>query len=336
MKRLAFRPMSGLVAVSLLLLAGTAIAQSPKGEPRRDAVTKERINAWTIGLAAGRIEGTPLRLAAELAQVLDNADDMRVLPIVSRGPFDNMYDLLFLRGVDLAVVYADNLDHFRTKERIPGLLDRVNYIARLFPAEVHLVVRPEIKSVQDLAGKRVNVNTAGTAAAYSGPIIFSRLGVKAQLTFDPHRDALQEIRKSDKYAGLLFVTTKPVPPLAAPNWPEGFKLLPIELNPQLEEYYVPAYLEAAEYPKLIPAGQRVSTIAVPVILAVYNWNVGKDRYRRMTRFVDYLFERLPTLQREPNHPAWKQVNLAATVPGWKRYPPMQTKLDVMKAAAARK
>ncbi|HRD75288.1 MAG TPA: C4-dicarboxylate ABC transporter substrate-binding protein [Hyphomicrobiaceae bacterium] len=333
--RSAFRPIYGLLALSLLALAGSAIAQSPT-EVRRDAVTKEKINSWTIGLAAGRIEGTPLRLAAELAQALDNEDAMRVLPIVSRGPFDNMYDLLFLRGVDMAIVYADNLDHFRTKERVPGLLDRVNYIARLFPAEVHLVVRPEINSLKDLVGKTINVNTAGTAAAYSGPIIFQRLGLNVRLTNNPHRDALQEIRKSDKYAGLLFVTTKPVPPLAAPNWPEGFKLLPIEMTPALEEYYVPAYLEAAEYPKLIPAGQRVTTIAVPVVLAVYNWNVGKDRYRRMVRFVDYLFDRLPALQKEPNHPAWKQVNLAATVPGWKRYPAVQSKLDALKGGAPKR
>jgi hypothetical protein len=35
------------------------------------------------------------------------------------------------------------------------------------------LVRPEIESLQDLAGKKVNFNTQGTAAAYSGPLIFS-------------------------------------------------------------------------------------------------------------------------------------------------------------------
>src|SRR5262245_13738528 len=55
---------------------------------------KQRINAWTVGLAAGRTEGAPLQFAAELARVLDDGDNMRVLPIVTRGPFDNVYDLL--------------------------------------------------------------------------------------------------------------------------------------------------------------------------------------------------------------------------------------------------
>ena len=61
---------------------------------------KDRINAWTVGWPPGRIEGAPLLFASELARVLDDGDNMRVLPIVTRGPFDNVYDLLYLRGVD--------------------------------------------------------------------------------------------------------------------------------------------------------------------------------------------------------------------------------------------
>ena len=34
-----------------------------------------------------------------------------------------------------------------------------------------------IQGLNDLAGKKVNFNTQGTAAAYSGPLIFSRLGL---------------------------------------------------------------------------------------------------------------------------------------------------------------
>ena len=37
---------------------------------RADIASKERINAWTVGLAGGLIEGAPLRLAAEIARVV--------------------------------------------------------------------------------------------------------------------------------------------------------------------------------------------------------------------------------------------------------------------------
>jgi len=159
--------------------AATAVAPLPpsaRSAPLNEAAHKQRMNAWTVGLAAGRTEGAPLQFAAELARVLDDGDNMRVLPIVTRGPFDNVYDLLYLRGVDAAIVYGDVLDHFKNKPEFAGAWRRINYLLSLFPSEVHVFVRPEIKSLQDLAGKVVNFNTAGTAANFSGPIIFKQLG----------------------------------------------------------------------------------------------------------------------------------------------------------------
>jgi hypothetical protein len=70
------------------------------------------------------------------------------------------------------------------------------------------------------------------------------------------------------------------------------------------------------------------------VLAVYNWQPGSARYARMVRFVDTLFARLAELQKPPFHPAWKNVNLAAPVPGWKRYGPVQNKLDQLRAGAS--
>src|SRR5215510_6166857 len=119
---------------------------APQEQSRAEVAHKQRINAWTFGLAAGRTEGAPLQFAAELARVLDDGDNMRVLPIVTRGPFDNIYDLLYLRGVDAAIVYGDVLDHFRSKPEFAGAARRINYLFSLFPSEVHVFVRPEINS----------------------------------------------------------------------------------------------------------------------------------------------------------------------------------------------
>ncbi|MGE0766220.1 MAG: TAXI family TRAP transporter solute-binding subunit [Hyphomicrobiaceae bacterium] len=292
-----------------------------------EARRKEAINANTVGLAAGRIEGAPLQFAAELARVLDDGDEMRVLPIVTRGIFDNVFDLLYLRGVDVAIVYGDVLEHFKKNPEISGISKRINYIAGLFPSELHIFVRPEIKTLKDLEGKAVNFNTEGTAAAYSGPIIFERLGIKIDAKFDPHSVAMQELKKSDKYAATVWVSSKPLAPFLKGKWPEGYKFLSVPYTDSLE-YYLPAYLEHDDYPALIPQGQRIATIAVPAVLAVYDWPVDTERYRRMVRFVDYLFERLPKLQNEPGyHKNWKDVSLAAAVPGWQRFQPLTDRLE---------
>jgi len=296
---------------------------------------KDRINAWTVGLAAGRLEGAPILFASELARVLDDGDNMRVLPIVTRGPFDNVYDLLYLRGVDAAIVYGDVLDHFKTKPEFANAWRRINYLVNLFPSEAHLFVRPEIKSLQDLAGKVVNFNTQGTAAAYSGPIVFKQLGINIKATFIPHNVAMEKMKQGEEVAATFWISSKPLAPFLKGKFPEGFKFLPIEYSDKLE-YYAPAYLEHTDYPALIPKGEQIATVSVPAVLAVYDWPKNTERYKRLERVVEYLFDRFEKLQKEPGyHEKWKDVNLAATVPGWQRFKPLQDKLDKVAVAAPR-
>ena len=107
-----------LAAPLVLTLQIEADAQGqPAPAPR--ALTYEqqqgKINAWTVGLAAGLIEGAPLRLAAEMARVVDDGDNLHVLPIVTRGPTENVNSLLYLRGIDLAIINSDALEEYRVQ-----------------------------------------------------------------------------------------------------------------------------------------------------------------------------------------------------------------------------
>jgi len=285
---------------------------------------QEKFNAWTVGLAAGLIEGAPLRLAAEMARVVDDGPNMQVLPIVTRGPTDNLNSLLYLRGVDLAIINSDALDEY--KAQLPEIRRHVAYLLNLFPSELHVFVRPEIQSLQDLAGRKVNFNTLGTAAAYSGPLIFSRLGIDVDRTFIPHQVALQQMRKGEM-AAVVFITSKPVDAFLRGQWETGFKFLPVPYDSKFEDYYLPAFLEAAEYPALIKPGERISTIAVPTVLASYNWPAGSNRYQRVARFTDYLFGRIDKLQVAGFDAKWKTINLRASVPGLSRFPATQEWLD---------
>ena len=334
--RSLLRGVAALAVVAVVFsLPAAAQAPGPKAVARpqarpvtlSDQQQKDRINSWTVGLAAGRMEGAPLLLASELARVLDDGDNLRVLPVVTRGPFDNVYDLLYLRGVDAAIVYGDVLDHFKSKPEFANSWRRINYLLNLFPSEVHVFARPEIKSLRDLAGKPVNFNTPGTAANFSGPIIFRQLGIDVKATFIPHNVAMEKMRQGDEIAATFWLSTKPLPQFLKGKWPEGFRFLPVEYTAKLE-YYAPTQLEHADYPGLIPEGQQVATISVPSVLAVYDWPKDTDRYKRLARLVDYLFERFPKLQKEPGyHQRWKDVNLAGQVPGWQRFRPLQEKLD---------
>ncbi len=285
---------------------------------------KVRMNAWTVGLAGGLLEGAPIRLAAEIARVVDDGPSMHVLPIVTRGATENLNSLLYLRGVDMAIINSDALEEY--KIQVPEIRRRITYLLNLFPSELHIFVRPEIQSLQDLAGKKVNFNTQGTAAAYSGPLIFSRLGVDVDKTFIPHQIALEQLRKGEM-AAVVFITSKPVDAFLRGRWEGGFKFLPVNYDSKFEDYYLPAALESAEYPSLIKAGERVSTIAVPTVLVAFNWPVQSNRYQRVARFVDHLFSRIDRLQAPGFDPKWKSINLAATVPGLVRFSAAQDWLD---------
>lgn len=307
------------VLTFLALIAGIACGGMEAAAQRgaQKAPSKKDINEWTVGLAGGNLEGAPIRFAAEIARAVDDEERLHVLPIVTRGPTENLSSLLYLRGVDAALINLDALEEFKTQA--PNLNQRITYILNLFPSELHVFVRPEIKSLEDLAGKKVNFNTKGTAAAYSGPLMFEKLGVRSENMFIPHPIALEQLR-SGEIAAVVFVSTKPIDTFTRGKWDAGFKFLPVPFNEKLAEYYLPSQITAADYPGLVQPSAPIDTIAVPTILAAFNWPKNSDRYRRVARLSETLFERLDTLKQPGFHPRWKEVNVASAVPGLQRFP----------------
>jgi TRAP-type uncharacterized transport system substrate-binding protein len=329
---MTFVPRLAAVLIVTVALCGSSIAQSRRtqndslpspGSPS-EAQIRDRLNAWTVGLAGGLLEGAPIRFATDMARVVSDGGVVQVLPIVTRGPTENVNDLLYLKGIDAAIINSDSLEEY--KSQVPQIKQHISYILSLFPSELHVFVRPEIRSLADLVGKKVNFNSQGTAAAYSGPLIFSRLGLDVEKMFIPHPVALEQMRRGE-IAGVVFVTSKPVDAFVKGKWEEGFKFLPIEYGSKFEDYYFPSYLEPADYPNLIAKGERIATIAVPMILASYNWRPGSPRYRRVARFVDELFSRVDKLQTPGFDPKWKDVNLSTRAPGLERFQAAQEWLD---------
>jgi TRAP-type uncharacterized transport system substrate-binding protein len=322
-----------VVVLIAAALCGPSIAQSPRppshspppsSEISSDKQIRARLNAWTIGLAGGLLEGAPIHFATEIARVVNDGGEMQVLPIVTRGPTENVNDLLFLKGVDAAIINSDSLEEY--KSQVPQIQQRITYVMNLFPSEVHIFVRPEVRSLSDLVGKKVNFNTQGTAAAYSGPLIFSRLGIAVEKMFIPHPVALEQMRRGE-IAAVVFVTSKPVDAFVKGKWEEGFKFLPVEYSSKFEDYYVPSYLEPADYPNLITKGERVATIAVPTILASFNWRPESPRYHRVARFVDELFNRIDKLRSPGFDAKWKDVDLRTRAPGLERFQAAQEWID---------
>jgi TRAP-type uncharacterized transport system substrate-binding protein len=306
----------GIVPVRAQVAIPRAIQQ---GGP--DAELKERKNAWTVGIVGGLISGTYMRFADEMATVLDDGDNLRVLPIVSYGAASNLDDLLYLRGVDLAITQSDVFEYFRTQRKTPGLEHRINYVLRLPISELHILARDEVKTLEDLRGKKVNFGPAGTGASLTGTIVFQRLGINVEQVLIDQPTALQKLRSGEVDA-IVRAIGKPIDFFSKIPPNSGLHFVPIPYTKMFEDYYALGEFTPQDYPSLVPAGERVDTIAIPAVLAVFNWSKSQnpDRYRRVERFVEYLFDRWDRFQKPPFHPKWRETNLAAVLPGWNRFP----------------
>ena len=139
-----------------------------------------------------------MTFADELAQVLDDGDNLRVIPIVTYGAASNLDDLLYLRQVDVAMTQSDVFEYFRTQRKISNLEYRIHYIVRLPVSEMHVLARTEIKSIEDLRGKKVSFGPAGSASSLTGTIVFQRLGVQVEqvLYRQSHRAAKAQIGRT--------------------------------------------------------------------------------------------------------------------------------------------
>jgi TRAP-type uncharacterized transport system substrate-binding protein len=285
------------------------------------AVGDVAANAGTVGVISGGVDGTYVRIAADLASVLDGKH-LRVLPVIGKGSVQNVADILYLHGIDIGIVQSDALAYIEQHNLYPGVQQMVDYIAKLYEEEVHVLARKDITQLADLAHQKVNVDVRGSGTAMTASVLFDSLGVPVEATNDDQDAALEKLRRGD-IAAIIYVVGKPArlfTPLPADS---GMHFLTIPLKDALLDTYLPAQLRHADYPTLVPDGKPVDTVGVGAVMAVYNWQPNTDRYVKVTRFVDAFFSKFQLFQQPPRHPKWKEVNLAAQVPGWTRFPPAE-------------
>jgi TRAP-type uncharacterized transport system substrate-binding protein len=330
--------LASVVALAIGLFSFNLAAQViPRSiqEGGTDAALREKKNAWTVGIVGGLLSGTYMRFVDEMASVLNDGDNLRILPIVSYGAASNLDDLLYLRGVDAAVTQSDVFEYFRTQRKTPNLERRVQYVIRMPISELHILARNDVQSLEDLRGKKVNFGPAGTGASLTGTIVFQRLGINVDQVMIDQPTALQKLQAGQVDA-IARVIPKPIDFFGKIPANSGLHLVNIPFTKTFEDLYTLGEFTKQDYPNLLQGQDRIDTIAVPAVLAVFNWQKNSDRYNRVERFIEYLFSRWDTLQHPPYHPKWRDVNLAATVPGWTRFSVADQLLQQMQAEQQQK
>jgi TRAP transporter TAXI family solute receptor len=330
-----------IAALAACLVLSTPAAVSPafaqkvpealKQTGNTEASIKEKRNAWTVGVAGGLMSGTYMTFADQLAKALDDGDNLRILPMVTYGAASNIDDLLYLRGVDVAVTQSDVFEYFKTERKIWNLNNRIHYIIRLPVSEVHILARRDIKTLEDLRGKKVSFGPAGAGSSLTGTIIFQRLGIQVEQLNINTSAGMQKL-KSGEIAAMIRLVGKPIDFFAQIPAEANLHLLPIPFSKKFADLYTIGEFTKDQYPNLMPEGQtKVDTIAVPAVLAAFNWSKGSERQKKIERMVERMFANWSKFQKPPFHPKWRDVNLAATVPGWTRLDTAQRELQKLEA-----
>jgi TRAP transporter TAXI family solute receptor len=315
---------SGIAFAALLGMAVTTSFGTAATAQSIDAL-RHRANAGTVGIVSGGVDGTYIRIAADLAAVLDNAEGLRVLPLLGKGSLQNLSDIAFLKGIDVGIVQSDALAYARRERLYPGIDKSIRYIAKLYNEEMHVLARTDVATIRDLAGKRVNIDLRGSGTSMTASLVFQSLGVPIDATNFDQALALEKLKQGE-IAALVYVAGRPARLFSDIRREDGLHFLPVPVDAALLDTYLPARLGAEDYPLLISEGDAVETVAVGAVMAVYNWAPDTERYRKVARFVQAFFSNFDSFLQPPRHAKWKEVNLAAEVPGWTRFQAAETAL----------
>ncbi len=294
-------------------------------------VRPDAANKGVVELETGDSAGVSIPIAEDLAGLIDDGATRRVLPVVGQTAEQNLVDLVLLRGIDMAILQSDVVDAARQQHLLPGIDSSFTYVTKLYNEEFHLLAGPDVKTIADLAHRRVDVGVRGSGTSVTAQRLFDLLKIQIEPVNDAPDIALDKLRHGD-IAAVAFVAGKPAALLRNVQPTEGWHLLPVPLDTGVINAYVPTTLTADDYPALIAKDKPVDTIAVGLFLAVAKLRPDSERYKNVSNFVGTFFTQFSVLLEPGHQPKWREINLAAEIPGLTRFPPAQQWLDHNAAA----
>lgn len=306
-----------------VVLAGLSGAMA-QGAPERTVPAPSEANAfaaasrWTLGLMTSGVDSTSLHMAADLARMLNDGPNLRIVPMAGESSIQNVMDLLYLKGVDLAVVQSDVLAQLKRTKRLPGIEERLQYVTKLHSEEFHVLARMKYLCLADLSGRKVNFGPEGSGTALTAEAVFGARQVKVQPNYMDHATAIEKL-KSGEIDATVIVSGKPAASFGKVRYTDRVHFLDVEFDETLQKDYLPAIMTNDDYPDLIAPNETVGTIAVSAVLAVATVKTGTEQHRKVSRFVERFFDSLEKLRQPARHAKWQEVSPALPLTGWVRF-----------------
>jgi TRAP-type uncharacterized transport system substrate-binding protein len=292
---------------------------------------KREVNDIAVTVVVSGISCTCARFTEDIRNVVNDLgpDGIRVLPVLGVGGLQNLNDVLFLKNIDMAVVDEDNLRLLKKKDPVlyANVEQRVQYITKLYNSEFQVLARNDIKSYDDLRGKKVNFNLKDSQTEVTADAVFNSLNIPVQRSYYDNDEAMKRLI-SGELSAMIILTGAPQATYAKVKKEDGVHFLPLDQQSlpnhdlgDLLASYLPAEITHEHYPNLIAEGTSVPTFANRALLVAYSWPENSPRYKRVAKFVDAFFSKIDQFNTPSRHPKWREVNLSAEMPGWVRFKP---------------
>src|ERR1700676_3608669 len=269
-----------LFLASLAVPLRPVLAQSQKPAASYDE-KKRQANDIAVTVVVSGISCTCARFTEDIRNVVNNLgpDGIRVLPVLGVGGLQNVNDVLFLKNIDMGVVDEDNLRLLKKKDPVlyANVEQRIQYITKLYNSEFQVLARNDIKSYDDLRGKKVNFNLKDSQTEVTADTVFNALKIQVQRSYYDNDEAMKRLI-SGELSAMIILTGAPQVTMSKVKKEDGLHFLPLDQeslpNHDLHDLlgtYLPAQITHNLYPNLVAEGTTVPTIANRALLVAYTW-----------------------------------------------------------------
>ncbi|MDO5028344.1 MAG: TAXI family TRAP transporter solute-binding subunit [Bacillota bacterium] len=265
-------------------------------------------------MATGGTTGTYYSLGGTLAQLMNsNAEGVNITAQSTGASVENCR-LLATGEAELALLQNDVLDYaYSGTELFDAKIENLRAVASLYPEVIQIVGTEDIKTLEDLKGKKVSVGAAGSGTEANARQILNAAGItyddiqKFDLSFSESADAFK-----DGQIDAFFVTAG-VPNASIQDITAQHKISIIEVGSDIAAdlianypFYIEFNIPGGTYPGV---DEDVNTVAVLAVLAT-NAEESEDTIYNITKA---LYENLEDLAN--SHAKGKEIVLEKSADG---------------------
>lgn len=327
-----FRGLSPKVFVACLslgMVSGPLFADGDEGIGPADIIPDveqaSQVNDNTVGLVFSADELFNAALQDLDHEVQEHAE-IRLVPILGKNDVQNVYDLLFLQGVDGAVFRTDAIEYVKRRGNFPTVGNVVNAMVKIHTDKIVVLANKSILSITDLDGEKVSLGAYASGEYVTGTVLSDAYGISFEPVYSSTLEGLEKLRTGEVSALIYLLSEDGEAVSSRVNAPtlqamrefeadDQIHVLPLLGNNAVRAVYLPTTLTTSDLPGMLGVDEEIQTYSVDLVLGAYRWRNNNPRYEKTARFVDAFVESIHHLKTGDNKEFWGELNITAPVHG---------------------